>query len=173
MLPNSLSPQWGACVVYTFNGGLKERLLCFGGMLCHTVFKRNAGLHHSTYSSRRDDAFMCDNLDDAPHNIVISPKFNGADETSLDTWDGSWESSIDSENEELFPMRLPIGLLGHSALVINGKIHIFGGMFSKLFTFRVWTTQIKSFSRVTITMMSPTWFLFIRRHNQHGPVGIR
>ena len=70
------------------------------------------------------------------HNIVsISPKFNGADKTSLDTWDGMWESSIDSENEELFPMRLPIGLLGHSALVINGKIHIFGGMFSKLSSF--------------------------------------
>ena len=32
-------------------------------------------------------------------------------------------------------MRLPIGLLGHSALVINGKIHIFGGMFSKLSSF--------------------------------------
>ena len=134
MLPNSLSPQWGACVVHTFETGA-ERLLCFGGMLCHTVFKRNAGLHHSTYSSRRDDAFMCDNLDDAPHNIVISPKFDGADKSDLALWDGSWESSIDSENDELFPMRLPIGLLGHSALVINGKIHIFGGMFSKLSSF--------------------------------------
>ena len=27
-------------------------------MPCHTMFKRNAGLHHSTYSSRRDDAFI-------------------------------------------------------------------------------------------------------------------
>ena len=104
-------------------------------MLCYTVFKRNAGLHHSTYSSRRDDAFMCDNLDDAPHNIVISPKFNGASKSDLALWDGSWESSIDSVNDQLFPMRLPIGLLGHSALVINGKIHIFGGMFSKLSSF--------------------------------------
>ena len=76
MLPNSLSPQWGACVIHSVAS--TERLLCFGGMICHTVFKRNAGMHHSTYSSRRDDSFMCDNLDDSPHNIVISPKFDGA-----------------------------------------------------------------------------------------------
>ena len=73
-------------------------------------------------------------LDDEPRNIVITPKFNGASVTSLDTWDGEWESSIDSDNDEIFAMRLPIGLLGHSTLVINGKIHIFGGMFSKLST---------------------------------------
>ena len=134
MVPNSISPQWGACVNFKkTESSDQSELICLGGMICYNGFKRNAGHHYSTYKYGRDDAFQCDNMDDAPHNMVISPKID-TDEFSWDTWNGEWETSISSDN--LFKMRLPIGLLGHTALVVpvdgSDSIHIFGGMFSKL-----------------------------------------
>ena len=133
MVPNSISPQWGACVNFPKSSSSDQsELICLGGMICYNGFKRNAGHHYSTYQFNRDDAFQCDNMDDAPHNMVISPKVDGT--FSWDTWNGEWETSLSSD--DLFEMRLPIGLLGHTALVINvngtDSIHIFGGMFSKL-----------------------------------------
>ena len=134
MVPNSISPQWGACVNFPKTASGQSELICLGGMICYNGFKRNAGHHHSTYKYGRDDAFQCDNMDDAPHNMVISPKLKNED-FSWDTWDGEWETSISSD--DLFKMRLPIGLLGHTAMVIEPvggepSIHIFGGMFNKL-----------------------------------------
>ena len=134
MVPNSISPQWGACVKFKKTSSSDQsELICLGGMICYNGFKRNAGHHYSTYKYGRDDAFQCDNMDDAPHNMVISPKLT-TDEFSWDTWSGEWETSISSD--DLFKMRLPIGLLGHTALVVPvdgiDTIHIFGGMFSKL-----------------------------------------
>ena len=137
MVPNSISPQWGACVHFKkTSSSVQSELICLGGMICYNGFKRNAGHHYSTYKYGRDDAFQCDNMDDAPHNMVISPKLT-TDKFSWDgddKWNGEWETSISSD--DLFKMRLPIGLLGHTALVVpvdgTPSIHIFGGMFSKL-----------------------------------------
>ena len=142
MLPNSVSPQWGACVAANFTDHGKK-LVCLGGMMCYNSFKRNAGLHHSTYSSRRGDALLCDNMDDAPHNVAISPRnYNYG---SHNDWNGEWDTSVISNCNGapsssfeciLFDLQLPIGLLGHTALVINGKIRVFGGMYSKLSSFK-------------------------------------
>ena len=40
LVPNSLSPQWGACVVYD------DRLLCLGGMICYHHSRKNAAFSH-------------------------------------------------------------------------------------------------------------------------------
>ena len=135
MVPNSISPQWGACVHFPKTSDSDQTvLICLGGMICYNGFKRNAGHHHTTYKYGRDDAFQCDNMDDAPHNMIISPKMDEDEDFNWTEWNGEWETSISSD--DLFKMRLPIGLLGHTALVIpvgdEPTIHIFGGMFSKL-----------------------------------------
>lgn len=64
-------------------------------------------------------------MDDAPHNTAISPK-NGTET--------EWETSLSSAH--LRKYALPIGLLGHSAIVINDEIHVFGGMWGKLSNFK-------------------------------------
>ena len=69
-------------------------------------------------------------MDDAPHNTAISPK-NGTEY--------EWETSL--SNPALSKYALPIGLLGHSAIVIPGsngidEIHVFGGMWGKLSNFK-------------------------------------
>ena len=65
MIPNSISPQWGACVTY---GG---KLTCLGGMICYHHSRKNAAFTHDKVKARHDDSLLCDNLDDAPHNIAI------------------------------------------------------------------------------------------------------
>jgi len=130
MVPNSISPQWGACVAY------EGRLICLGGMICYHHSRKNAAFSLNARTMLGDpdfhsDSLLCDNLDDAPHNMAISPKEGG-------TSPYEWETSISSPDLKKF--RLPIGLLGHSAITIKNKgeeeIHVFGGMWGKLSNYR-------------------------------------
>ena len=108
-----------------------DRLICLGGMICYHHSRKNAAFSNSRARSGayHDDSLLCDNLDDAPHNTAISPTGSNYE----------WETSLTSPNLKKFA--LPIGLLGHSAVVIKSasgseQIHVFGGMWGKLSNFK-------------------------------------
>jgi len=131
MVPNSISPQWGACITYN------NRLVCLGGMICYHHSRKNAAFSYNrgldAETGRHDDSMLCDNLDDSPHNMAISPK---------DGSDYEWETSL-SNPDDLSKFQMPIGLLGHSAIVIKKgdkeQIHVFGGMWGKMSNYKQFT----------------------------------
>ena len=62
---------------------------------------------NSVYSARRGDALMCDNMDDAPHNVAISP----ADYTAIDTWTGGWDTSVTADCGDDPSLGCPLNLV--------------------------------------------------------------